>query len=62
MPLSYVPDYFDNEGYMRHIYEKLVSEDCLEKEFYNQSEYQVQKIEEFLLLIPSSIMVGLPID
>ena len=62
MPLSYVPAYFDNEGYMRHIYEKLVSEDCLGKEFYNHAEYQVQKIGEFLQLIPSNVMVGLPID
>jgi hypothetical protein len=59
---NYVPAYLDKEGYLRHIYYKLIRIDSLETEFYNYKEYQVQKISEFLQIIPSDILVGLPID
>ena len=59
---NYIPPYVDEEGYILHIYSKLIDANALKKDFYNYNNNYVSKINEFLQVIPSDIDLSLPID
>lgn len=59
---TYIPPYINEIGYIKYIYSKLISYDSLEKEFYNDKNHQICKIDEFLNGLPSDIEIRLPID
>jgi hypothetical protein len=59
---NYVPAYLNLDGYLKHIYIKLTSPDCLELDFYGRKDIYIKKINDYVNYIPSEISLVLPID